>query len=328
MTVGSTYGFTINQPGPRTLVQDIGRYGYHRLGLTTGGAIDQIAFYWANRLCGNTRGVNTVNMTALEVSVGGLELTAKVATQVAVCGTKMPFYINGQKAALWQSHRVNSGDRLKLGIATVGVCTYLAVTGGFSVLPMFGSTSTIVREGIGGLDGGPLQRHDFLPCSNSEATPCIYLPEGHRPLYGRRALLRVVLGYQQQAFSNSQQQLFFTSEYQVSVRSDRMGYCLTGPAISTDIKGVLSEGICLGAIQIPPDGQPIILMNDRQTIGGYPKLGAVLSLDLGQLGQLRSGDTVLFRPITVTDAHKILRLANNHLIQLKPVLCSEGYSCE
>lgn len=327
-------GFLIQQPGPRTLLQDMGRYGYHQLGITTGGPADPFAFKWANRLCGNE-----LNTTALEVSIGGLVMECQAQTQIAICGASVPLTINGEIAELWRSHNLNIGDRVELGFAEKGVVAYLAVTNGFGVPQCFGSTATVVREGLGGLNGGKLEAGDFLPCSNArerhsvsshydskllkglQLPKCLKLPEGYRPVYSRHAMLRVIPGYQYHDFSLDQRQRFFNHQYSVSVQSDRMGYRLEGAAISAEVEGVLSEGICLGAIQLPPDGQPIILMHDRQTIGGYPKIGSVLSLDLGQLAQLKPGDRVYFEMITVDEAHKILHLAEKAFNQIEPEYC-------
>ena len=323
-------GFVVKQSGPRTLLQDYGRYGYHHLGMTTGGPADPFAFKWANRLC-----KNELNTTALEISVGGLILESSVVAKIAICGANTPLTINGNTCSLWRSHQVKPGDIIELGFATEGVIAYLAVAGGFQVAESFGSTATVVREGIGGLNGGKLEPKDFLACGGDGATTitsdgngsqssnnqCLKLPKGYRPVYGHHAMLRVIPGYQQHEFSRYQQRRFFGNEYTISAQSDRMGYRLEGPAIQADIDGILSEGICLGAIQVPPDGQPIILMNDRQTIGGYPKIGSVLSLDLGQLAQLKPGDDVYFEPITVDDAHNILHLADSYFNKIEPIFC-------
>ena len=309
-------GFLVKKSGLLTLIQDAGRFGFHCLGLSTGGPVDPLAFHWANRLCDN----NLV-ASALEVSVGGLVLEAKAATRIAVCGADMPLTINHRPKSLWQSHPVQPGDQVGLGFAREGVRSYLAVAGGFDIPGIFGSTATVVRESIGGLNGDKLQPGDFLPCAETQHTGCLILPKGYRPVYGHHAILRVIPGYQQHDFSHSQQRRFFSSEYRISHHSDRMGYRLEGPEISPGIDGILSEGICLGAIQVPPDGQPIVLMNDRQTISGYPKLGSVLSLDLGQLSQLKAGDKVTFNPITVEDAHNIRHLAVSYFDQIKPARC-------
>lgn len=309
-------GFLIQQPGPRTLVQDAGRFGFHHLGMTTGGPADPWAFRWANRLCGNLQ-----STTALEVSVGGLILESKSTTRLAVCGANMSMKINGRIRPMWRSHRVKPGDIVELGNAIKGVCSYLAIAGGFDITAVFGSTATVVREGIGGLNGAKLNSGNFLPCTDNVEGPCLLLPKGYRPVYAQHAMLRVIPGYQQHDFSRYQQRRFFSHEYKVSIRSDRMGYCLEGPKIRANSNGVLSEGICLGAIQVPPDGQPIILMNDRQTIGGYPKLGSVLSIDLAKLAQLKPGGSVYFSPITVEEAHNIHHLAASYFEQIELVEC-------
>ena len=309
-------GFVVKRAGPRTLVQDAGRFGFHHLGMTTGGPADPLAFRWANRLCDNN-----LNVTALEISVGGLIIESQSTTRLAVCGANMPLKINGHIRPLWRSHLVKPGDSIELGFAAKGMCAYLAIAGGFKITAVFGSTATVVRESIGGLCGDILKAGDFLPCSDNKGDQCLLLPKGLRPVYGHHAMLRVIPGYQQHDFSHYQQRRFFSHEYKVSFRSDRMGCCLEGPKIRPNINGILSEGICLGAIQVPPDGQPIILMNDRQTIGGYPKLGSVLSMDLAQLSQLKPGDSVCFKPITVEDAQNIQHLAARYFKQVELVPC-------
>ena len=182
---------------------------------------------------------------------------------------------------------------------------------GFLIEPSFGSTATVVREGVGGLTGDKLQAGDKLPCPEVLQRKRLYLPLERQPHYQGMTTVRVIPGYQQSSFSRLQQRRFFSHAYTVSDRCDRMGYRLEGPAISCDIDGMLSEGICFGAIQIPADGQPIVLLNDRQTIGGYPKLGSALSLDAARLAQLRPGDTVHFAPISPYGAHNALHLAHD-----------------
>lgn len=309
-------GFRVDRPGVLTLLQDAGRFGYHRLGLTTGGPADPLAFSWGNRLCGNASG-----MTALEVTIGGLELECQVDTILALCGADMPLTINGQPKERWRSHRVKSGDRVALGYARRGMRAYLAVADGFNIPSTFGSTATVVREGVGGLSGNPLQAGDHLSCTDTSDRQCLSLGRGYRPVYGGRVLLRVVSGYQSALISSDQQQRFFASEYRLLSQSDRMASRLTGPPIDIDIPDLLSEGICLGAIQIPPDGLPIILMHDRQTIGGYPKLGSVISLDMSQLAQLKPGGLVTFKSVTMAEARHIRLAADSMYAQLNPEVC-------
>jgi biotin-dependent carboxylase-like uncharacterized protein len=230
----------------------------------------------------------------------------------------MPLTINGEEHGLWEVHRVRPGASIRVGFAKSGCRSYLGVADGFLLAPSFGSTATVVREHIGGLRGERLCAGDMLPCATVGARKRLFLAEGDRPRYQNTLTVRVVPGYQQRHFSRAQQRRFFGSTYRVSERCDRMGYRLEGPEISCALEGILSEGICSGAIQIPPDGQPIVLLNDRQTIGGYPKIGAALSLDTARLSQLRPGHSVHFAPITPHTAHKALRLAQRFGLQ-KPL---------
>jgi biotin-dependent carboxylase-like uncharacterized protein len=305
---------TVLQPGVLSLLQDSGRYGQQRLGLTNGGPMDREAFHYCNRLLQNPG-----DSTAIEISVGGLQLLAQVDTYICLAGAEMPLSINGEEKALWEVHPVSAGDTLRIGFAKSGCRAYLGVAQGFDIAHSFGSSATVVREQIGGLHGGPLQEGDPLPCAATTARKRLYLPETDRPRYQKTLTVRVIPGYQQTHFSRTEQRRFFGSTFVVSGQCDRMGYRLEGPPIDCAIKGVLSEGICHGAIQIPPDGQPIVLLNDRQTIGGYPKIGTALSLDTARLSQLVPGSSVHFAPITVHTAHRALDLAQRFVLQ-RPLL--------
>jgi biotin-dependent carboxylase-like uncharacterized protein len=301
-------------PGVLSLLQDRGRFGQHRIGLTTGGPLDPEAFTYCNRLLGNDAG-----STAVEVSFGGAHFRARIDTWICVAGAGMPLSINGTHKALWQAHPVAAGDDITLEFAERGCRSYFGVAGGFSIEASFGSSATVVREHIGGLRGDRLQAGDILPCALVRQRKCLYLPSDHQPRYHDSVTVRVVPGYQQANFDALQQRRFFSHPYTVSERCDRMGYRLEGPAIACDIDGILSEGICFGAIQIPADGQPIVLLNDRQTIGGYPKIGSALSLDAARLTQLRPGGSVHFAAITPFDAHNALHLAHR-MISQQPLL--------
>lgn len=294
----------IRQPGLLSLLQDRGRFGRAALGLTNGGPMDPLAADIANRLLDNDP-----SATLIEVSFGGFEAVAQGPLQVAVTGATLPVACNGAERPCWTVLNLEDGDILTLGFADTGCRSYVAVRGGIDVPASFGSTATVLREGIGGLNGGRLRVGDRLPVHDSEHIARRWLPPRQRPRYGDRTTVRVVPGYQQADFPRLQQRRFFGSEYRVSERSDRMGYRLEGPAIACDIDGILSEGIAPGAIQVPADGQPIVLLNDRQTIGGYPKIGSALSLDCAYLAQLRPGDTAIFTPISEHTAHNALHLA-------------------
>lgn len=309
-------GLIVKQPGLLTLIQDKGRFGAHNLGLTNGGPLDALAFDWANRLLGNSS-----NASVLEISFGGLSLKSEIDTAIVITGAQMALKINGDTITQWQTHTLKKGDIIETGYTTSGTRAYLAVAGGFNIPPSFGSSATVVRENIGGLGGGKLQAGDHLPCDPQVLPQHYRLADNDRPQYTDSAVLRVVLGYQQSAFDYIQQQRFFSSEYQLTERSDRMGYRLEGEAIKSDISGMLSEGICHGAIQIPADGQPIVLLNDRQTIGGYPKIGAVIPLDTAKLAQLSPGSTIRFEAISPEHAHNLHWLAKSRFERTPLVEC-------
>jgi len=293
-------GFEVVKPGLLALLQDQGRFGYEHLGLSSGGPVDGCAFTLANQLCGNSQRATTV-----EISLGGFAVRAQLHTTIAVTGASMGLRINGEPCAQWRSHRVAPGDLLELGYARRGCRSYLAVAGGFTVAPQFGSTATVLREGIGGLNGTALVSRDLLPCEASLPQPVLQLPAVSQPQYPTARVLRLVLGYQHLAFADDQLHRFFTSEYRVSALCDRMAYRLQGPSVTASLQGMLSEGNCLGAVQLPPDGQPIVLLNDRQSIGGYPKMGSVLAVDCAYLGQLSAGDKVRFSVISQFEAETI-----------------------
>jgi biotin-dependent carboxylase-like uncharacterized protein len=297
---------TVLQPGVLSLLQDNGRFGQHRLGLTNGGPVDREAFHYCNRILQNPPG-----STCIEISGGGLQLVSEVDTWLCLAGASMPLSINDEVRNSWEALPVQEGDMVRIGFARSGCRAYLGVADGFQVAPCFGSTATVVREQIGGLHGTALAAGDRLPCTATVARKRHFLAERERPRYQQRLTVRVIPGYQQHYFSRAAQRQFFGSAYRVSERCDRMGYRLEGAPINCEIDSLLSEGICLGAIQLPPDGQPIVLLNDHQTIGGYPKMGTALSLDVSRLSQLVPGSTVHFAAITPCTARRALRLAHD-----------------
>ncbi len=294
----------VKQPGLLSLLQDSGRYGAHNIGLTTGGPLDREAFDWANRLLGND-----TDACAIELSFGGLQLQAQVDTYIAVTGAKLPLTIDGQEVDQWTSHKVKAGSRINLGFATQGCRAYVAVAGGLQTPMSFGSRSTVAREKMGGINGGKLVDGDLLDCCETTHLQTYTLLEEQRPQYPEDVDLRVVLGYQEDLFNEQTKQMFFTSTYTMTDRADRMGMRLEGPNVACGSSQMLSEGICHGAIQIPADGQPIVLLNDRQTIGGYPKIGSVIARDTARLAQLRPGNSVQFNAIDIHQAHNINALA-------------------
>lgn len=314
-------GFVVEKPGPHTLIQDNGRSGVQHLGLTSAGPMDRLTFDWANRLCGNPAGT-----AALEITFGGLVLRANAPTRIVLCGPAVDLTLNGEPVNAWQTLDIASGDQLQIGYVRQGLRLYLAVRGGFQVEAVFGSTSTAVREGLGGIKGRALRSGDFLrflaqtPAQSAAQIPGtdhapdrFCLPTHLRPDYsaanGSTQTLRVIPCLHARHLPRAEKRQFFTQIYGLSKDINRMGYRLEGEPVLFKPGPQLSEGITPGTIQIPPDGQPIVLMRDHPTIGGYPKIGVLLSTDLNRLAQLQPGAKLRFVPITVSRAREELRLA-------------------
>ncbi|MEM1114255.1 MAG: biotin-dependent carboxyltransferase family protein, partial [Pseudomonadota bacterium] len=201
-------GFTVKQPGLLSLAQDSGRFGQHAIGLTNGGPLDGPAFRLCNRLLDNPEGA-----TAVEVSFGGLELEAGVDSYICVTGASMPLSVNGEARPRYQVLPVRAGDRIQLGFSEKGARAYLGVANGFKLEPSFGSTATVPRESIGGLDGGKLKVGDHLPADAVAARPIRFLPPEHQPRITDVAIIRVIPGYQQEYFDRIQQRRFFSHKY-------------------------------------------------------------------------------------------------------------------
>ena len=307
--------FEVVEPGMLTQVQDLGRYGYQHIGVTTGGPMDEHAFLWANRLLNNP-----LSAPQLEITFGRLSLVAEADTTIALTGADLGARLNDQPIQPWQTHAISKGDRLNFSMPVTGLRAYLAVSGGLNVPTQLNSAATVTREQLGGIDGTgrKLAKGDRLPFHPSVPVAKASVPYSEIPDYRKPLRVGVIPGYQYRHFSRSARARFFTAEYEVSQNIDRMGYRLTGEAIHGDLDGIISEGIAYGAIQIPTDGQPIVLMKDRQTIGGYPKIGSLSALGAGQLAQRAPGASVSFYPSDVADAEARRMIFNHRLRQGAP----------
>jgi len=282
---------TIIQAGALSLLQDAGRYGYQDIGVTTGGPMDSHAFHWANRLLNNPD-----NSTQIEISMGVFKARFNSATSFAVCGAQSATTLNGQPIAIWSTHNAQVGDILEIGYASKGLRSYLAVGEGFSVHHTLNSSSAVMRDKLGGLhqEGEQLRNGDSISyIANlqpfNRKVPTHFIPE-----YPNCIEIGVLPTYQFDEFSRAAKNKFFNCEYTITPYSNRMGYRLEGESIEPESKSFISEGIALGAIQIPSNGQPIILLNDRQTIGGYPKMSCVCNQDLSLLAQSAPGTKIRF----------------------------------
>jgi len=292
---------TIEASTPLCLLQDAGRFGVRHLGVTQGGAADWRSMSWANWLLGNG-----LNAPVIEITLGGFTLVAQDDCVLALAGADLGAQIDGVALAPWRSFRLHKGQRLQLTRPLLGARAYLAAPGGFDAPKVLGSCATVVREALGGLDGmgRALAKGDVLSYSGSAVMWLRELTAEQRPDLALEAPLDLVLGAQIGGFSG--QSLFdaFNSLWHLDSRADRMGIRLLGPELQYQGKAMISEGIPLGAVQVPPDGQPIVLLNDRQTIGGYPRLGALTPLALARLAQCLPGAQVRLRPVVQEVAYR------------------------
>ncbi|KGK16049.1 biotin-dependent carboxyltransferase family protein [Vibrio navarrensis] len=289
----TTHALKVIKPGSLSLIQDFGRFALAHQGITQGGPVDDYAYSWSNHLLGNP-----VNCTSLEITLGQAAFEVLSSCQLAICGGDLDARLNGHPLHNWSEFRAHKGDILTFGLAKNGLRAYLSVVGGFDVSPQLGSTSTVVRDHLGGLkqNGMPLVAEQLLPFAPHQPNPnkARSLTFRFKPDYNLPLKLRVIEGCQAADFAAEEIALFYQTRFTVDPNSNRMGYRLAGRTISPPYQGILSEGITLGAIQVPPNGQPIILLNDRQTIGGYPKLGCVARIDLPRLAQAKPGQEVRF----------------------------------
>ncbi|HHI5409771.1 TPA: biotin-dependent carboxyltransferase family protein [Vibrio metoecus] len=278
--------------GPMTLLHDLGRYGFSHLGISPSGPLDEYAYSWANHLLGNP-----VNQATLEITLGPAEFRLQHDAQLAIAGGDLNATLDGIPIPNWSRFYAQKGQTLRFGLPRNGLRAYLAIQGGFAVATQLGSVSTHIRQGLGGFhqQGQALQQGDELAFDSLQiALKPAHMTFRFRPDYNLPLRLRVIESYQHSQFSQSAIECFYHSKFVVTPNSDRMGYRLQGESVTPPEKPILSEGIALGAIQIPPNGQPIILLNDRQTIGGYPKFGCVARIDLPRLAQAKPGHSVQF----------------------------------
>ncbi len=281
-------------PGLQTTVQDLGRFGYAHFGISASGAADPLALRAANLLVGNAE-----NAPALELTLNGGEYSFDQPTLIALTGADF-----GSGLPLWQPVQLRAGEVLRCPRATHGARAYLAVRGGFAVPLVMGSASVHVMTGVG---GRPLRAGDMLDIGDAAVRlprkPARGFEKYTPPVPERTASLRVTAGPHAREFGEE----LYRATYTVSEESNRMGIRLKGAPLAAHAGQMVSEGVPLGAVQAPPDGQPIILFVEHQTTGGYPKPATVISADFWRLGQLRPRDRVAFERITLPAALELLR---------------------
>ena len=296
-------GFIVENGGLQSSIQDAGRRGFSDIGLTQSGAMDEMAFGYANFLVGNA-----FNTPAIEIAMGGASFKARSEMCIVICGANMQPTCNGHSIALWQTHPLRRGDVITFGFANEGQFAYIAVAGGFQTPFTYGSYSTSLKEGLGGLDGRKLKTGDLLHTfGNRCPVDRRKLERKFIPKYPGTITVRLVKGYQEAMFDTKAQETFFNSVYTFKGEGDRMGYRLSGEKVVPSSTGILSEPICYGAVQVPSHGEPIVLLKERQTIGGYPKIGSIIAVDCFKLAQLKAGGKVKFKEVSLKEAQRATR---------------------
>jgi antagonist of KipI len=290
-------------------IQDLGRRGWRRFGVPLSGPMDAFAFQAANLLAGNSS-----EAAAIEIGGGEIALRANQDCVIATAGAGYSLSVYNWEFSLWDSCFVRAGWTVRLKKNGIGMWAYLAVAGGFDIAPILNSRSTYLRGHFGGLDGRLLQSGDLLKIGTVEL-PLMDLSartliEDARPAYDESPTVEVILGPQQEYFTADSIETFLSSSYRISTTSDRMGYRLEGAPL-THLRGadLISEGMNIGSIQVPADGQPIVMMADCATTGGYSKIASVIRADLPLLAQGTPGkDSVRFRETTVEAAQEKYRV--------------------
>jgi biotin-dependent carboxylase-like uncharacterized protein len=298
---------SILNPGPLTLIQDGGRYGYQKFGVPVSGVMDNFSYNISNILVDNKK-----DEAVLEFVMLGPRIKFDKDCIIAITGGESSPKLNESPISLWEPIKVETGDELSFGIMNKGCRGYIAFSGGIEVPEVMGSKSTYIKGSIGGIEGRALKTGDILQLGDVDldkfSNIIKKLPKKYIPLYGNSYEIRVTSGPQEDHFTSSGIDDFFNEKFTITNQCDRMGMRLEGKSIE-HIQGgdIISDGIVSGAIQIPGHGKPIIMMTDCQTTGGYAKIANVISSDLSKLAQARPGDQITFTKIDINAAHLILK---------------------
>jgi len=312
------------KPGMYTTVQDLGRIGYQEYGMPVSGSMDHFAHRLANLLVGNAQ-----DEAVLEMTIMGGTYQFKEDAFIAITGADMNPKLNGKRQiGMWRAVSLKKGDQISFGAVKAGCRSYLAVAGGFDLPLVMGSKSTYVRGRLGGLNGRQLMKDDELSLNqrkrSEEELKGRFVQARSIPVYERSVELRVVLGPQEDFFTKKGIADFFSSAYQVSKEFDRMGYRLEGKKVEHESSAdIISDGIVRGAVQVPGHGNPIIMLADCQTTGGYTKIAHVITTDLWKIAQLKSGDKIRFKAVDVGEAHEILKMQEQSINEI-----IDGFNCK
>lgn len=312
----------IIKSGLQTTVQDLGRFGFQKYGVIASGAMDPFAHRIANLLVGNGE-----NAATFEMTMTGATIEFQQDAFIALCGGDLSPQIDGTDLKMWRPAFVKEGSVLKFGAPRSGCRAYLAVAGGIDVPELMNSKSTYLRAGIGGFHGRALQAGDIVPVNliPPQLAASLLHATGNgvewktaAPRYSSEPVVRMMKGRQFELFNRESQSYIFSEAFAVSSHSDRMGYRLEGTRLALEEpKELISEAVSFGSIQVPSDGNPIILLADRQTTGGYPKIGQVAAVDLPLVSQLKPGERIRFKEISVAEAQQLYLDQETQIRQLK-----------
>jgi antagonist of KipI len=307
---------SILTPGLLSTIQDAGRFGYQKEGIIVGGAMDGVALRIANMLVGNAQ-----TEACIEVTHTGPRLYFEESCLIAITGAHLSPVIHNKPIRNWRPVFVNKGSVLEFGKPQHGCRAYIAFAGGLDIQQVLGSRSTYLRAGIGGWHGRALQTGDRLSFRNPGNHSQHTIPGQDQaaftaaswtispqllPEYARTPVLRVIQGLEYAQFTDESKHNFWNAPFRISHQSDRMGYRLNGPVLEVKTPAdMLSSAVAFGTIQVPSNGEPIILMADHPTTGGYPWLGQVASVDLPLLAQMPPGSTVSFKEISLAEAQQL-----------------------
>ena len=309
--------FEVLSPGIMSTVQDLGRFGCARFGVAASGALDGFAVRVGNLLVGNDE-----NAAVVETTLMGLRVKVLRDTVVAVTGGDLQARKGSEPLAMWRSHLVGEGETIVFSGPASGFRAYLAVAGGIQAAVVMGSRSTNLSSGFGGFEGRPLRKGDILavePVQDAVRFAGRGFTPAAVPAYASPWCLRVIWGPQDDHFSEAGKQTFVSAAFTVSPDSDRTGIRLKGPVVARRPaleESIISEGILSGAIQVPGDGQPIIILGETAS-GGYRKIATVISADLPLLGQITPGDEVAFEAVSMDEAVQALREMENRIDSFK-----------
>lgn len=303
---------TVRKAGLFTTIQDTGRIGYQHLGVPASGAMDMYALQMGNALCGNP-----LSAAGLELTLMGPALTFHEDTVIAVTGGNLQPQINNESIPMWATRKIYEGDELTFKGPAHGARAYLCMAGGLKVPLVLGSRSTYTKAGIGGMEGRELEGGDVLYRGTGYDGPCPIerrLPKASVPVYEKRQTLRVVAGPEFDTLTSEARMKLLREAYVVTQEADRMGIRLQGPEVSFHRTGdIISDGVAFGTIQLASDGQPMILMADRQTTGGYARVLNVISADLSKAAQLQPNASVVFEQVTLEEAQIAFRQLHRSL---------------